>query len=236
MTPRVATPSATNDQSMTRSRNWPGTAWAAGRAWLYDRMFRALTAGWYRAAFERFPDGAQVLDVGIGTGAALVRCADLLADKDLHVVGLDIDSAYLVRCRAEITAAGLADRVVVRQESVEAHGEGPYDVVYFGASLMVLPDPVAALRQARSRLAPGGQVFFTQTFQHRRSPVLDRLKPLAKLVTTVDFGRVTYEDEFRNVLHAAGLTITDLSTLKEKRRSSYRLAVARPAPRRAVGT
>ncbi len=199
------------------------------RAWLYDRMFRTLTAGWYRAAFERFPPGARVLDVGIGTGGAMVQCADLLTGKDLHVVGLDIDDAYLARCRAEVAAAGLAGRVVPVRESVEVHAGGPYDVIYFGASLMVLPDPVAALRQAGSRLAPGGRVFFTQTFQHRRSPVLERLKPLARLVTTVDFGRVTYEAEFRDVVRAAGFTLQELSTLQGKRRWSYRLAVARPA-------
>jgi hypothetical protein len=70
-------------------------------------------------------------------------------------------------------------------------------------------------------------VYFTQTFQHRRSPVLERLKPLAKLITTVDFGRVTYEHEFREVLSAAGLELEELATLERKRRWSYRLAIAR---------
>jgi SAM-dependent methyltransferase len=125
----------------TGLRRTPAEQWAAGRAWLYDRTFCNLTVGWYRAAFERFTDGARVLDVGIGTGGALIRCADLLVSKDLHVVGLDVDDAYLARCRSELAAAGLTDRVVALREPVEVHAGGPYEAAYFGASLMVLPAP-----------------------------------------------------------------------------------------------
>jgi hypothetical protein len=37
-----------------------------------------VTSAWYREVLSRLPQGTQLLDVGIGTGAALVSCADLL--------------------------------------------------------------------------------------------------------------------------------------------------------------
>ncbi|GAA2557070.1 class I SAM-dependent methyltransferase [Pseudonocardia hydrocarbonoxydans] len=200
----------------------------AVRGWLYDRVITGLTAGWYRAVFDRLPHGARILDVGIGTGHALARGADRIREKDLRVTGLDIDRDYLHRCVEEMRRAGLSGQVTPLLESVYDHRGGPYDAAYFSASLMLLPDPVAALRHVSGLLAPGGQLFFTQTFHHRRSPLREKVKPLIRHVTTIDFGTVTYEDDFRRVLAAAGLEVVELVTLGTTRASSYRLAVAVP--------
>ena len=167
------------------------------RGWLYDRLVAGMTGEWYRAVLGRLPDGARVLDVGIGTGAALFSCADLVRDKRLSVVGLDIDRDYLRRCRAELVRAGLAGQVEPVYSSVYDHRGGPYDAVYFSASLMLLPDPATAIEHVAGLLAPGGRLFSTQTFQHRRSPLLERVKPMVRHLTTIHFGRVTYEEDFR---------------------------------------
>jgi SAM-dependent methyltransferase len=186
-----------------------------------------MTAAWYRQVLDRLPEGARLLDVGIGTGAALARCADVVRAKRLAVVGLDIDPDYLARCRKEVGRAGLDEQVSPQLGSVYDHRGGPYDAVYFSASLMLLPDPVAAIKHVASLLAPGGRLFSTQTFHHRRSPLLERAKPLAQHVTTIHFGRVTYEDEFRKAFADAGVELMELTTMHSTRRSSYRLAVAR---------
>ncbi|MHA6783612.1 class I SAM-dependent methyltransferase [Pseudonocardia saturnea] len=200
----------------------------AVRGWLYDRAITGLTAGWYQAVFDRLPDGARMLDVGIGTGGALARGADRVRAKNLQVTGLDIDRDYYRRCVEEMARAGLAGQVTPLLESVYDHRGGPYDAAYFSASLMLLPDPVAALRHVAGLLAPGAQLFFTQTFHHRRSPLRERVKPLIRHVTTIDFGTVTYEDDFRRVLSEADLRVLELVTLGTTRTSSYRLAVAAP--------
>lgn len=197
------------------------------RGWVYDRVMAGMTSDWYRAVLHRLPDGARMLDVGIGTGAALVRCADLVRAKRLEVVGLDIDPDYLGRCRGEVRRAGLASQVDVRDASVYDHRGGPYDAVYFSASLMLLPDPVAAIVHTAEQLAPGGMLFATQTFQRRRSALLERAKPMVRHVTTIHFGRVTYEEEFRLAFEAAGVELLELVTIGGTRNFSFRLAVAR---------
>ncbi len=204
------------------------------RGWLYDRAITGLTSGWYRAVLDRLPDGARMLDVGMGTGGALARNADRVRAKDLHVTGLDIDADYHARSVEEMARAGLSAHVAPRLESVYDHAGGPYDAAYFSASLMLLPDPVAALRHVSGLLAPGGRLFFTQTFHHRRSALRERVKPLLRHVTTIHFGRMTYEEEFREVLAAAGLSLEEFVTLDRTRSSSYRLAVATPADPRSA--
>jgi SAM-dependent methyltransferase len=197
------------------------------RGWLYDRLVAGMTSDWYRAVLGRLPDGARVLDVGIGTGAALARCADLVRAKRLEIVGLDIDPDYLHRCRAELARAGLSAQVRPVFSSVYDHRGGPYDAVYFSASLMLLPDPALAIAHVAGLLAPDGRLFATQTFQHRRSPLLERVKPMFRHVTTIHFGRVTYEEDFRSAFREAGVDLVELFTMRGTRHFSHRLAEAR---------
>jgi SAM-dependent methyltransferase len=199
------------------------------RSAVYDAAIVGLTADWYRAVLDRLPSGCRLLDVGIGTGAALVANADLLRAKDVRVTGVDVDAAYVDRCRRTIVEQQLDRWITVRLESIDAHAGGPYDAVYFSASFMLLPDPGAALCHVRGLLAPGGTIYFTQTFEHRRSAAVERLKPLLRLVTTIDFGRVTYESDFRRALADGGLTLEALETLDAGRRRSGILATATPA-------
>lgn len=200
---------------------------AALRGWLYDRLLVGMTARWYREVFSRLPESARMLDVGIGTGGAVARCAELVRRKDIQVVGLDVDRDYLDRCAVALTRAGLARFVTLHPVSVYDHHGGTYDAVYFSASLMLLADPVGAIKHVAGQLEPDGRIFFTQTFHHSRSALVERLKPLLCHVTSVDFGRVTYEDDFRATVDDAGLELVEVATLRRMRRTSWRLAVAR---------
>jgi len=162
------------------------------RSAVYDAAIVGMTADWYRAVLERLPAGCRLLDVGIGTGAALVAHAPLLREKDVHVTGVDVDAAYVDRCRRTILENALDRWIAVRLESIDAHAGGPYDAVYFSGSFMLLPDPVGTLRHLRTLTTRDALVYFTQTFEHRRSRAVELAKPLLRRVTTIDFGRVTY--------------------------------------------
>jgi SAM-dependent methyltransferase len=197
------------------------------RSAVYDAAIVGMTADWYRAVLERLPTGCRLLDVGIGTGAALVANAAVLREKDIHVTGVDVDAAYVDRCRRTIVEQRLEDRIAVRLESVDAHAGGPYDAVYFSASFMLLPDPAGTLRRLRTLTTPDALVYFTQTFEHRRSRAVELAKPLLRRLTTIDFGRVTYEDDFRETLANARYELTAMETLDAGPRRSGVLAIAR---------
>lgn len=198
------------------------------RGLIYDAAIAPLTASWYGAVLDRLPRQCRLLDVGIGTGAALVAHAPLVTRRDLRITGVDIDAAYVERCRHVLRRGGLADRVEVRLESVYDHRSGPYGAAYFSASFMLLPDPAAALRHVASLLEPGGRIYFTQTFEHTRSRAVEAVKPRLRWLTTIDFGRVTYESDFVRALADAGVAVEVRETLYAGQRRSAVLVVGRP--------
>ena len=199
------------------------------RAWIYDKAIGPLTGGWYREVLARIPDNARVLDVGIGTGGALCENARTVSSKSLQITGVDIDQDYVRRARKAVAAAGLDARVAVRLESIYDHDGGPYEAVYFSASFMLMPDPEGALSHVKRLLTSQGRIYFTQTFEHRRSRQTDAAKPLLKKLTTIDFGSETYEEDFVAVLERAGLEVEEWFTLGSRGPRSFRLTVTRPS-------
>ncbi|HEX6370326.1 MAG TPA: class I SAM-dependent methyltransferase [Longimicrobium sp.] len=198
------------------------------RSFIYDTLILRLTSRWYAEVLRRVPQGATLLDVGIGTAGALLANDDLVKRKGLRVVGVDIDADYIARAQRRLRGSSLAGLAEVRLESVYDHQGGPYDAVYFSGSFMLLPEPERALRHCRALLNPGGRMFFTQTIQKQPARWMEILKPMLKRVTSIDFGRVTYEDDFRAQLHAAGLELEEFTALEHhESRASY-IAVARP--------
>lgn len=198
------------------------------RAWIYDAALLPLTARWYREVIDRLPDESRMLDVGIGTAGALVRNADLVKSKQMHVVGVDIDADYISRAKKAVEKASLTEQVEVRHQSIYDYGETGFDAVYFSASFMLMPDPPAVLQHVMSLLTPEGRVFFTQTFEEQKNPFMERAKPLLHKITSIHFGQVTYEQDFLDTVEGAGLDVLEHVRLGGSKRRSSRLIVGRP--------
>lgn len=226
-----------------RGRSWsviPGPHLASNdegtaiRGWIYDQSLRRLTTGWYQAVLGRLAPGTHLLDIGIGTAGSLLACAAQVVARDLHITGLDIDAAYIERARRRVARAGLDGRIEVRLQSVHALDEtARYDAAYFSGSFMLIPEPVHALERVVGALVPGGQVLFTQTFEHRRSAWVERAKPWLRRLTTIDFGQVTYAEGFARTLAEAGVEIAETVCLAGNARRESRLVVGIPASRPA---
>jgi len=200
------------------------------RSLIYDTLIPKLTSRWYAEVLSRVPEGAALLDVGIGTAGALLANADLVERKRVRITGIDIDPDYIDRARRRLQQSSLRERVQAYRESVYDHAGGPYDAVYFSASFMLLPEPERALRHCCTLLNPGGRIYFTQTIQQDRSPWMETLKPMLKRFTSIDFGRVTYADDFTAQIRAAGLELEEFTTLSRHGSRASCLAVAVPCP------
>jgi ubiquinone/menaquinone biosynthesis C-methylase UbiE len=176
------------------------------RAWIYDRLFKGLSSHWYKYVIEYLPRQARVLDVGIGTGSSLFSQFELIKKKEMSWLGIDINDNYLKACQEEITQQNASDYIKVKTQSIYDLDEtDKLDAIYFSASFMLLPDQKNALLIAMQSLKDDGVICFTQTFETRITPIMEVVKPLLKKITTVDFGVVTYEEPFLQLLSECGL-------------------------------
>ena len=198
-----------------RHAGWSSQAVPPDSDGVYDAVVVAMTTRWYAAAIEALPAGAKVLDVGIGTGAALLANTDAARAKGLIFTGVDYDGDY-VRCANAAVAAAGADDVLptVLEASIYEYTGGPFDAAYFSGSLMIMPDKAAALAHVATLLKPGGVILVTQTIEARRNVLLEWAKPMLKFVTTIDFGSVTYLHELEAAVREAGLRITSSSVVE----------------------
>jgi ubiquinone/menaquinone biosynthesis C-methylase UbiE len=98
----------------------------------------------------RLPPGARVIDVGCGTARAVAE----LAGHGARAIGVDLDPAMLAAARARFPDIDVraADATELPLGDGQAHGYRA-DKVYH-----VLPDPHAALAEARRVLLPGGRI------------------------------------------------------------------------------
>lgn len=98
----------------------------------------------------RLPPGATVVDVGCGTGRAVAE----LAEHGARAIGVDLDPAMLAAARRRFPGIDVraADAAGLPLGDGQAHGYRA-DKVYH-----ILPDPHAALAEARRILAPGGRI------------------------------------------------------------------------------
>ncbi|HET6534343.1 MAG TPA: methyltransferase domain-containing protein [Actinoplanes sp.] len=98
----------------------------------------------------RLRPGATVIDVGCGTGRAVAE----LAGQGARAIGVDLDPAMVSAARSRFGDIDVrtADAAVLPLTDGQAQGYRA-DKVYH-----VLPDPDAALAEARRVLAPGGRI------------------------------------------------------------------------------
>ncbi len=122
-----------------RARDWAAYQEGTSRP-LYEAVFAALGIG----------PGLWLLDAGCGAGLA----ARIAAERGAKVAGLDASEALIAIARERVPAGDF------RVGEIEAlpFPDARFDVVTGFNSFQFAADPVAALREARRVVRPGGRV------------------------------------------------------------------------------
>lgn len=108
--------------------------------------------------------GERVLEVGCGVGAVLGELA--AAEQTLELTGLDRSAEQVAGARLHLGSRGVRATLVVGDALALPFADGSFDRVVMVWMLEHLPSEpmrVAALREARRVLRPGGRIDLTET-------------------------------------------------------------------------
>jgi ubiquinone/menaquinone biosynthesis C-methylase UbiE len=132
---------------------------------LFDRFLQfkeIVTAGLGahgEAALAAHPPriGDRVLDIGCGFGDTSLRIAELVGDSGL-VLGVDVAPRFIEAAENEAEQAG-AERVSFAVRDVQVtEFEDRFDYAFARFGTMFFANPVAAMRNVRQALVPGGRL------------------------------------------------------------------------------
>lgn len=199
---------------------------------LYNLIFSDMSKLCYNNCLKLYPDNACILDVGIGNGLMIKKNHELIKNKNLSITGLDINRHYLEHCRKLINQYNLERQVRVIQESIlkfTPPDNMAYDYIFFGQSFMLMDQQGEILERTKNWLKPEGKVVFFQTMFKNKSKLMEFVKPRLKFLTTVDFGKVTYEKDFYELLNQGNFCSCEDKLLKKNVfKGEHRLIVTKP--------
>ena len=144
--------------------------------------------------------GANVLEIGCGTGRNLVLAAQLY--RHARFFGVDVSTEMLTSAITAISRSGLTGQVRV------AHGDGAafdsgllfdiprFDHVMISYSLSMIPEWRRVLEGAANRMKPGGRLHVVDFGSHERLPQIARTL-LRRWLSMFD---VTPRDDLESVL------------------------------------
>jgi SAM-dependent methyltransferase len=179
----------------TQETSWGASPNAeATEAWdgpLFDRFlqFRHLVVDALgrhgEAALALVPPlaGQRVLDIGCGFGDTSQRIAELVGAEG-EVVGVDVAPRFIEAATREAAEAGAGNVTFeVRDVQFEPLGED-YDLAFSRMGTMFFASPVAALRNVRTSLRPGGRLVMVvwrrredNDWMYRAQTVVEALVP-----------------------------------------------------------
>lgn len=146
---------------------------------IYDGTRRYYLLGRDRLIANLGADaGADVLEIGCGTGRNLVHAARL--HPDARFFGIDISTEMLTSAISAISRRDLTPRIRV------AHGDGTafnpqvlfgtpsFDRIMISYSLSMIPDWRRVLKAAAGRLKPGGSLHIVDFGNQERLPGIAR--------------------------------------------------------------
>ena len=191
-----------------------------------ERPYR-VDAEWSRAVFAQrtgevaaflaphLRAGMRLLDCGCGPGSITVDLARTVAPGE--VIGIDLREDALAHGRALAIERGIANLTFEAASVYQLpYPDGAFNAAFACAVLQHLAAPIAALKEMRRVLTPGGVIGIvdgsaTTTFRYPTNSLLDKWDRLRALEREHNVGRPSDALRLRALLREAGFARTQAS-------------------------
>ena len=117
--------------------------------------------------------GGRALDIGCGFGDTTQALARLVGAEG-DAVGIDVSEPFVATASGEAREAGVANVRFIAGDAQVMDLPGPFDYAFSRMGVMFFANPVAALRNVREALAPGGRLCVVVWRRKLDNPWVDR--------------------------------------------------------------
>jgi ubiquinone/menaquinone biosynthesis C-methylase UbiE len=202
--------------------------WAAV---LYDERAEEYERSWHPTFVKEtfvpmlpLSPGDRVLDLACGTGLVSFAISSRVG-PDGRVIGIDISPKMLAEAKAKKEAAGKeAAHVefylhsVTELDSSAVLEPASFDAITMASAFVLLEDPIRAIESFTRYLKPGGFIALDVTHEQSLLPGLTMEKVARRMGLEVPYHRswITSEDDFRDLLDGAHLSIEKLETVSQR--------------------
>lgn len=118
------------------------------------------------------PGGARVLDLGCGFGDMTVQLAQRLAQSGGSAHGVDVAQNFVDASTAGAAEVGSKNASFFQADVQTGDLRGPYGAAYSRFGVQFFASPVAALRNVKRALEPGGRAAFVVWRKREDNPWL----------------------------------------------------------------
>jgi len=186
----------------------------------YDRVFGKIFYNRLERVIEDLdiPPGAQVLEVGAGTGTSFPAYPN-----HCHVTGVDLAPDMLARARQKIEDNGWSHLKVMEMNALDLKfPDNTFDFVMAFHVVTVVPDPVRMIAEAKRVCKPSGKIAIVNHFTSD-VPVLGSLTKAIDPLTRWLGWRTDLQ--LKPFIAATGLTVERV--YKTNKSSLYTVVLAR---------
>ncbi len=169
--------------------------------------FKLSTPNLYNYSIQKLEKNSKVLDFGCGNGICYKNdnVIESIKDKNLQIVGIDIDEVYIKQCSERIINSNLEDNVSIKLMNIFDYkikiDIDKFDYVIFSESAPLLSNEllVNIVNYINNNLIKeNGKIIFINNLTDANSP-MKKYKPYLKYFSLIDFGRLLSEEEFINI-------------------------------------
>lgn len=129
---------------------------------LYDKIFGKIFYSRLRQVIDdlHIPRGAQVLEVGAGTGTSFPAYP-----RHCQVIGIDLAPDMLARAQGKIRENGWSHLKIMKMDALQLEfPDDSFDYVMAFHVVTVVPDPVRMVEEAKRVCRPGGRIVIVNHF------------------------------------------------------------------------
>lgn len=189
--------------------------------------FKLSTPNLFYYSIKKLEVNSRVLDFGCGNGICysnqLVK--DIIIKNNLKIQGIDIDKVYISKCLQRIKKENLESNINIQLQDVfkyKVEETDRFDYIILSESAPLLNEELLkniVQHMIKYLLKENGKIIFINNLTDKYTPTMEKIKPLLKYVSMIDFGRILTKKEFSELSKELKLNVEFNLIAKMKIRS-----------------